>query len=220
MILDRKAHLFIDLQSEILLLNGLKILIHISLVYLELNLLYRAELHEAEMDFIYQEAFAEKFRMMFSGGYALILLYPIYQFLKVTIIAAIIHIGFSCYKVSFSFKRIIWIVSICELILLIPFAYKIFYFSYLHPEDYLRVHFLNFSFGTLLNVVDTEYLNKALFFVLQAINIWDLSYLLVAGYLVKKYQDLSFDFAFKIVGNSYGICYLSFIVFGYLFLAS
>jgi hypothetical protein len=195
-------------------------LLHFLLVYLEINLLYGAELHDTEMNGMYEGAIVEQFKKMFSHGFSLILLFPIYQLLKILLISLIINTGFSFYKIEFSFKRIIWIVSICEFILLIPFAYKIFYFSFLHPEDYLRIHFMNFSFGSLLDVVQAESLEKALFFVLQAINIWDLFYFILAGYLIKKYHTISYDYAYQIVFNSYGLSYVAFIVFGYLFLAS
>jgi hypothetical protein len=111
-------------------------------------------------------------------------------------------------------------VSICEFILLIPFAYKIFYFSVLHPEDYLRIHFKNFSFGSLLDFVNPEGLESAMSFALQAINVWDLFYFILAGYLITRFKTVSYDYAYKVVFNSYGIGYLAFVFLGYLFLAS
>lgn len=216
----KKPKYWIDLPTEISLLVVGKILIHILLVYLEINLLYSAEWYESTTEFDYEPSFIEQFTKTISSGYGLIFLFPLYQFVKVLFISSIINIGFTLYHINFSFKRLLWIVCVCEFILLIPYAYKIYYFTILHPEDYLRIHFTQFSFGTLLDFFNANHIVKPLFFVLQAINIWDLIYLLLAGYFIKKYHTISYDFAYKIVFNSYGVSYLAFIILGYLFLAS
>lgn len=220
MILKHKPTYFIDLQTEIGLLISGKILLHILLVYLEINLLYSAELHEAEINGLAQDSFLNYFKNILNSGFSLFFLFPLYQIVKVLIISSILHIGFTLYQWQFSFKRTLWIVSICEFILLIPIAYKLFYFAILHPEDYLRTHFKNFSFGALLDFVSMESLEEAMFFVLQAINIWNLLYFILAGYLIKKFQRVGYDDAYKVLFNSYGLSYLAFIFLGYLFLAS
>ncbi|MBC7695198.1 MAG: hypothetical protein H7141_07110 [Burkholderiales bacterium] len=208
----------LSIETKAFCVFMLKAIIQMNLVFIQLNLMYHAEMYEMNEAVNLDDGFLKQLELITSGIYSYVYLYPFYYFFKVVFIALILATGLQSIKRELSFYTLIFFVCICELILVVPDIAKLFWFTYLNNGDYLRIHIRFYSFGTLANFFDSEQLTPWLWQFLQSFSIWDLSYLLLLAYLICSYYKLKFDLSFKIVCYTYGVSYFIFTLLTCLFL--
>ena len=196
----------------------LKAIIQMTLVFIQLHLMYHTEMYEMNEVVNIDDGFLKQLELITSGIYSYVYLYPFYYLLKVVFIALILATGLQSIKRELSFYTLIFFVCICELLLIVPDIAKLVWFTYLNHGDYLRIHFRFYSFGTLANFFDSEQLTPWLWQLLQSFSIWDLSYLLLLAYFICTHYKLKFDLSFKIVCYTYGVSYFLFTLLTCLFL--
>ena len=193
------------------LLYASKILLAVGLVILQLKLLYAGELFEINADVGATNHLMGSLPLYNTEIYGYLYLYPIYYGLKVICISLIIATGLQVFNKELSFYSIVFCVCLAEMILLMPEIIKTVWFGYLNTGDYLRIHYKNFSFGSLANLSEVNELKPWVWYALQSLNIWDLSYILCLAYLIHYFLKESYDLSFKIVFCSYGLSYLTFV---------
>jgi hypothetical protein len=199
------------LNSITWLLFAFKILLSVGLVILQLKILYAGEMYEIHANAGVEDNLINTLRIYTTEVYGYFLFYPIYYGLKVICIALVIATGLQIFYKEIPFHKILFCVCLSEFILLLPEIIKTVWFGYLNTEDYLRIHYKNFTFGSLANLSDVNELKPWIWYALQSFNIWDLSYVLFLAYLIQHFLKESYDFSFKIVFYSYGLTYFAFV---------
>jgi hypothetical protein len=187
-------------------------LCQLLLVHFELKTLYASELYE------WSNAGNGG---VFSGFTALMkwsfALFPFYLLLKFIIICLIIESGFSYYgiKNKVSFSKLFLSVCIAYPILLVPLCFKIIYFHWIIPTDYLRIHYAQFAPLSLVTFFRDRLLEQGTWYLLQSVNLFDLSYPFVIALVLKRaLQQTTATYA--AIVYAYYFAYFSYILFTYL----
>jgi hypothetical protein len=128
---------------------------------------------------------------------------PIYILIKTTIIASIIYIGtFFFSRIPITFKQLWEIVIKAEFIfLLIPVA-KIIWFSFFQT-DYILEDIQYFYPFSLLNVVGYQGLEPWFIYPFQALNLFEMAYVIYLGYQLGDLTKTNVDNGLKILVYSY-----------------
>ena len=141
----------------------------------------------------------------------LIILYS----LKILIIGLCLHAGlfFCSMEKKIQFRDLLTIVIKADLVFLIPSIIKILYFSFF---EYTFSDFQSFYPLSLLSVLDKSTIEPWLIYPLQTLNLFEIIFLFILTFLLKKNVEIDFWKSMKLVSLSYGtglIVWLVFIIF-------
>jgi hypothetical protein len=133
------------------------------------------------------------------AGYLLIVIIAVIKYL---VIAGIIQGGMLIYSIEVRFSKILKIVIIAEFIFLIPILIKILWFTFVVPTYDLK----ELSFFTplsMLNLFTAGSISSLWVYPLSLINVFDICYIFMLAYGVKKIVNISYDNSLKIIVGSY-----------------
>ena len=127
---------------------------------------------------------------------------PIVYLIKFTIIAFVIWIGCFMFGYKISFGDTWHIVLVSEIIFFIPELLKILWFMFIETEaNYFEIReFYPFS---LINLVDTEYLDKRWYYPLKALNVFEVIYWFILVRGVHAFSRKKIKIAYSIIFSSY-----------------
>lgn len=134
-------------------------------------------------------------------GYSLI---PVIYFLKMSLIASILGLGFFFTTNQFNFKAFFNIAVFAELIFLLPILIKILWFLFVQTDYDLNDLTLFYPLSAL-NLVDTETLPRYWLAPLQTLNLFEVAYWLLLAYGVADATGFSVKRSFGLVMSSYGV---------------
>lgn len=112
--------------------------------------------------------------------------------------------------VNLTFSHVFVYVVKADFIFLVIGIYKLVYFTVYPPNTIEEIQ--NFAPGSLLQLV-SQVNEPWLIYPLQAINLWELGFMLMLAYQLKKYFKDDFTQSFVNVLLSYGSAFLLWIVF-------
>ncbi len=142
------------------------------------------------------------------------ILLPFINVIKYSIVTIIIYIGIKFFEVKLNLTECFKIVLLAELIPLISSITKSLYF-YIYPPSDLEViqNFNPLGLGSLLN---NENIPKYLFYPIQQLNIFEVSYWFLLAYGIMFLGKINYKKALQIISLSYGfglVIWCIFIVF-------
>jgi hypothetical protein len=136
--------------------------------------------------------------------------------LKIILISALIYLILVLNEIKVFYADIIGIVSKSFTIFLVPVVLKVLVFSYsTDPITLDRLQF--FSIGSLLNIFDSEGMESWLKVILRSLNIWEVIFIILLAFQLRKYFANDFGKSLSNVLISYGgglvvwICFAVFI---------
>jgi hypothetical protein len=181
-------------------------------VHFELKTLYASELYE--LSEAGKAGIFNGFTALMKWSFAL---FSFYLFLKFFIICLIIESGFSYYgrKSKISFSKLFLSVVFAYPVLLVPLCFKLIYFHWIDPTDYLRIHYAHFAPLSLVDFFTDRLLEQGTWYLLQSVNLFDLSYPFVIAFILKKVEPQTGDQTAAIV-YAYYLAYFCWILFTYL----
>lgn len=182
-------------------------------IFFELHLLYVGELYELQTGV--GEHFAQRF---LNSVYLASTIYPFYLLIRFLLIGIVIDCGFVLVNTASKprFSKILFSLLVSYPILLLPQVIKIIYFKWIHPEDYLRSDFAQFAPISLINLFDKGQLQAGEWYLLQSVNLFDLSYPFFITLILRWISKDEF-ISFRPIVNSYYIAYFTGVVFIYFF---
>ena len=132
--------------------------------------------------------------------------------LKYITISLILYIAFIIADFKVSFYLLIKVVTISEIIFLIPLIIKLIWF--LNKDSNFTIEDVqSFMPLSLLNIFDYTSLNKILIYPFQLLNVFEITYWIALAYGISKLINNNFDKAFKIVLSSYVPALIVWVVF-------
>nr|MBC7612238.1 hypothetical protein [Pseudopedobacter sp.] len=187
-------------------------LFQLLLVHFELKTLYASELYELSDGG--ETGIFNGFTAVMKWSFVL---FPFYLFLKFVIICLIIESGFSYHglKSKVSFSTLFLGVIIAYPLLLAPQCFKLIYFHWMVPTDYLRSHYAHFAPLSMVAFFTDRLLEQGTWYLLQSVNLFDLGYPFVIALVIKKMAPQTGDHTAAIV-YAYYLAYFCWMLFTYL----
>jgi hypothetical protein len=137
---------------------------------------------------------------------------PIIVLIKTSLIATTLYIAtFFFSKILFTFKQLWAIVISAEFVFLLVPIFKIFWF-YFFQTNYKLEDIQYFYPLSALNVVGYKDLEPWFIYPFQTLNLFEVAYWLILAYYVGKTAKTTMDQGLKIVGYSYGLALLLWVV--------
>ncbi|WP_296344452.1 hypothetical protein [Winogradskyella sp.] len=131
--------------------------------------------------------------------------------MKILIIATILDLGCFIFNKKIKFKKIFNIVVKAEFIFLLVIIFKTAWF-YFFQTNYTLEDLQYFYPLSAINIVGYEGIDAWWVYPLQVLNLFELAYWLVLGYLLGKALNSNFDKGISIVASSYGVALLIWVV--------
>ena len=123
-----------------------------------------------------------------------------YLLLKISAISLIVYIGLYLADEQVDYSDIFNVVVLAEYVFLIPAIVKIASFYYVFPQGTLQDwnQYYPFSALSLFKAAPTDW-----YYALQTLNVFEIGYWFILGYLVRGTCRLNFDQSLRIVVTSY-----------------
>jgi hypothetical protein len=132
-------------------------------------------------------------------SYVILVLFAIVKYL---VVAGIIQIGLLINSIEVTFSKILKVVIIAEFVFLIPVIIKIIWFSFfIHSYNLKDISF--FSPLSALNLFSIGTIKQMWVYPLSLINLFELAYIYILAFGIKKVINQSFDNSLKIIAGSY-----------------
>ncbi|QTD38008.1 hypothetical protein JL193_01500 [Polaribacter batillariae] len=141
---------------------------------------------------------------------------PLFLFVKVSIIAAIIDAGCFFFGKEIKYKKLFTIVVKAEFIFLLVIVFKIVWFCFFQI-NYTLQDLQYFYPLSALNIVGYQGLESWFIYPFQVLNLFEVAYWFILAYLIGKEINDTTDKGFLIVASSYGVGLLIWVV-GAMFL--
>lgn len=140
------------------------------------------------------------------------ILNPIFVLIKICFVAVCLKTGVILLNLDVSFKQLLRIPIIAEIIFVIALFVKIFWLLF-HSEN-LTLEYINYFYPlSFQNLVMIKDIPQYLIYPLQLINIFELLYWIGLAFLIKAYTNFSFDKSLGFVARTYGVGLLAWVVF-------
>ncbi len=134
-------------------------------------------------------------------GYAIV---PLLLLIKTHLIATMINIGTYFYNYTISYNKIYNIVLRSEFVFLLAIFAKGAWF-YFYQTEFTILDFQNFYPLSLLNLVDYNNLDPWLVYPFQTLNLFEVVYVLLLTFLIKKALDIKIVDSFLLIAITYGV---------------
>jgi hypothetical protein len=135
---------------------------------------------------------------------------PIILLIKTHLIATVINIGSYFYDYEISYSKVYNIVLKSEFIFLLAIFAKGARF-YLYQPDFTILDFQNFYPLSMLNIVDYKSLDPWMIYPFQTLNLFEVGYVLLLTFFMKKALNIKFLDSFLLIAISYGTSLLLWI---------
>lgn len=135
-------------------------------------------------------------------------------FFRILIVSSLIYLILYLNEIEVSFADTVGLVAKSLTIFLVPMVIKITALSFSDTVSLDDIQF--FSFGSLLDVFDTDGMENWLKVVLKSINIWEVLFIVMLSLQLKKYFDNDLKKSIYNVAISYGagmLVWTFFVVF-------
>src|SRR5690554_2590321 len=129
---------------------------------------------------------------------------PLIYLIKTNLVAMIISLGCFLYNYEIEYKKVLNIVLKSEFVFLLAIFAKGAWF-YFFQTDFTLEDFQNFYPLSLITIVDYHQLDPWLFYLFQTVNLFELSYILLLTYFLKKALNIKFSDSFLLIAISYGV---------------
>lgn len=129
---------------------------------------------------------------------------PLIYLIKTNLIATVISLGCFLYNYEIEYKKVLNIVLKSEFVFLLAIFAKGAWF-YFFQTDFSLEDFQNFYPLSLITLVDYHQLDPWLFYPFQTVNLFELSYILLLTYFLKKALNIKFSDSFLLIAISYGV---------------
>jgi len=136
---------------------------------------------------------------------------PLLLFIKIWIIATILNIGCFFFGKDIGYKKLFNIVVRAEFIFLLVIILKTAWF-YFFQTNYTLEDLQYFYPLSALNIVGYQGLDVWWIYPFQTLNLFEVAYWIILGYLLGKELKIATEKGLKIVASSYGVSLLIWVV--------
>lgn len=136
---------------------------------------------------------------------------PIFFFVKILVIAAILDAGCFFFGKEIKYKKLFNIVVKAEFVFLLVIVFKTAWF-YLFQTNYTLEDLQYFYPLSALNIIGYEGLQPWFIYPFQVLNLFELAYWVILAYLIGKELNENTDKGMSIVASSYGVSLLIWVV--------
>lgn len=136
---------------------------------------------------------------------------PIFFFVKILVIAAILDAGCFFFGKEIKYKKLFNIVVKAEFVFLLVIVFKTAWF-YFFQTNYTLEDLQYFYPLSALNIIGYEGLQPWFIYPFQVLNLFELAYWVILAYLIGKELNENTDKGMSIVASSYGVSLLIWVV--------
>ncbi len=136
---------------------------------------------------------------------------PLLLLLKISIIAAIIDVGCFFFNKEIKYKTLFNSVVKAEFVFLLVIIFKTLWF-YIFHQDYTLEDLQYFYPFSAINITGYQDLKPWFVYPLQVLNLFELAYWVILAYLIGKEIKSTTKKGFIIVGSSYGVGLLIWVI--------
>lgn len=136
---------------------------------------------------------------------------PIFILIKICFVAFCFKTGVILFNLNVSFKQLLRITILAEIIFVIALYVKTFWL--LFYSKHLTLEYISYFYPmSFINLVTIKEVPKYLIYPFQVVNLFELAYWIVLAFLIKVYTNFSFDKSLGFVAKTYGAGLLAWVV--------